>query len=304
MGRKCRLAGWVKLLFGRAMRMAVTGTTGRVGTALARHFAGAHDVIALPRAEFDFADPATMAAWLEDLDCEVFLNPGGLTSLEACEDDSGLARRLNVEAPAQLAEWSARRGVKLVHFSTDYVFAGRTVGLRTEDEEPEPLSVYGATKLAGERAVLTGPGNLVLRVSWVFGPEKPSFIDSVIRQALAGESISAVADKFSLPTHTRDLCEWLEALIEARQTGLFHACQSGPPVSWHGMAEAVVEELLRDGRLSQPLVIREVKMEEAGALRAQRPRHSAMSTAKLQKALGRTPRDWRSALRDYVSECR
>jgi dTDP-4-dehydrorhamnose reductase len=286
------------------MRVAVTGTTGRVGTALAKHFSRDHEVITLPRVEFDFVDPKAMAARLDELDCEVFLNPGGLTSLEACEDDPGLARRLNVEAPAQLAEWSARRGVKLVHFSTDYVFAGRTAGLRTEDEEPEPLSIYGTTKLAGERAVLKESGNLVLRVSWVFGPEKPSFIDSVIRQALAGESISAVADKFSLPTHTRDLCGWLEGLIEGRQTGLFHACQSGLPVSWHGMAEAVVEELVRDGRLSQPLVIREVKMEEAGALRAKRPRHSAMSTAKLQNALGARVRDWRDTVRGYVSECR
>ena len=286
------------------MRVAVTGTTGRVGAALAKHFSRDHEVIPLPRADFDFSDPMSMAARLESLDCEVFLNPGGLTSLEACEDDPEMARQLNVQAPSQLAAWAFLRGVRLIHFSTDYVFSGDQPELRTESETPGPLSVYGRSKLAGEQAVLAHPGNLVLRVSWVFGPEKPSFLDSVIRDALAGKPLSAIADKFSLPTHTRDLSEWSEALIKRQATGLFHACQSGPPVSWHGMAEVVVDELSRLGRLATVPAILATKLEETTAFRAKRPRHTAMSTAKLGQALGELPRDWQAAVRDYVSECR
>ncbi len=286
------------------MRVAVTGTTGRVGAALAKSFSRDYEVIALPRTEFDFSDPVSMAKRLEHLDCEIFLNPGGLTSLEACVDDLEMAQKLNVEAPALLAQWAARRGVKLVHFSTDYVFSGEQSGLRTEAEMPQPLSVYGRTKLAGEQAVLADPGNLVLRVSWVLGPEKPSFLDAVIRDALAGKPISAIADKFSLPTHTRDLCGWTETLIKRQATGLFHACQSGPPVSWHGMAEVAVDELVRLGQLSAAPEILATKLEEATAFRAKRPRHTAMSTAKLQAELEEMPRDWRDVIRDYVSECR
>ena len=291
-------------MFGRAMRVAVTGTTGRVGAALAKHFSRGHEVIALPRAEFDFSDPVSMAARLESLDCDVFLNPGGLTSLEACEDDPELAHQLNAEAPAQFAEWAARRGVKLVHFSTDYVFSGEQPGLRSESETPSPLSVYGRTKLAGEQAVLAHPGNLVLRVSWVFGPEKPSFLDSVIRDALAGKPISAIADKYSLPTHTQDLCGWSEALLKSQATGLFHACQSGPPVSWHDMAGLAVDQLVSGGRLSEAPAILATKLEETTAFRAKRPRHTAMSTTRLEQALGEKPRDWREVVRDHVSECR
>lgn len=286
------------------MRVAITGTTGRVGSALAKHFSGNHEVIPLPRTEFDFSDPLSMAARLECLDCEVFLNPGGLTSLEACEDDPELARQLNVQAPSQLAAWASLHGVKLVHFSTDYVFSGELPRLRGESETPGPLSVYGRTKLAGEQVVLAHPEHLVLRVSWVFGPEKASFLDSVIRDALEGKSLSAIADKFSLPTHTRDLCEWTEELIKHDATGLFHACQAGPPVSWHGMAEVAVDQLVREGRLSELPAILATKLEETTAFRAKRPRHTAMSTAKLGQALGEMPRDWQAAIRDYVSECR
>lgn len=291
-------------MFGRAMRVAVTGTTGRVGAALAKHFSRDHEVIALPRGEFDFSDPVSMAKRLEHLDCEIFLNPGGLTSLEACVDDPERAHQLNVGAPALLAEWAINRGVKLVHFSTDYVFSGVQKGLRTETEMPQPLSVYGQTKLAGEQAVLADPGNLVLRVSWVLGPEKPSFLDAVIRDAIAGRPISAIADKFSLPTHTRDLCGWTETLIKRQASGLFHACQCGPPVSWHGMAELAVDELLRLGRLAAAPEVFATKLDETTAFRAKRPRHTAMSTAKLEQTLGEKPRDWRDVVRGYASECR
>lgn len=293
-----------KLGFSSAMRVAVTGTTGRVGAALARGFARDHEVVALPRREFDLADPKAMAVRLESLDCEVFLNPAGLTSLEACEDEPELAGQLNAHAPALLTEWAARRGVMLVHFSTDYVFSGDDPELRSESDATEPLSIYGSTKLAGEKAVLSDPANLVLRVSWVFGPEKPSFLDTVIRDALAGKPISAVGDKFSLPTHTRDLCDWVGTLIERGMSGLFHACQSGPPVSWHGMACEVVDELLAQGRLPEAPELLATRLSETTAFRAKRPRHSAMSTDRLVEALGYRPEDWRSTVRRYVSESR
>ncbi|MEO0017529.1 MAG: hypothetical protein RLZZ522_812, partial [Verrucomicrobiota bacterium] len=177
-------------------RVAVTGTTGRVGAALARHFASDHEVVELPRARFDLADPAGVARVLEGLDCDIFLNPAGVTGLEACLDDPALAQRVNADAPGEIAAWAARRGVRLIHFSTDYVLGGREPGLHDETETPEPLSDYARTKLAGEQAVLALPGACVMRVSWVFGPEKAALVDTVRAKALAGEPLAAVADKF------------------------------------------------------------------------------------------------------------
>lgn len=282
------------------MRVAVTGTTGRVGAALAGHFALNHQVIPLPRGVCDLADPDQLAAVLDRLECDVFLNPAAITSLEVCEDSPDRAMRVNAEAPGIIAGWASGRGVRFLHFSTDYVFAGTSQELRKEDEVAAPLSVYGRSKLAGEEAVLAGPRNCVIRVSWVFGPEKASFVDGVFDDALAGRPLAAIADKFSLPVLTTDLAYWVERLIEARTTGIVHACNSGDPVSWHGMACTVVEEMAKGGVLSSLPPIQEQLLEEMPSFRATRPRFTAMDTRRLSGILGHVPRPWREALAEYT----
>jgi dTDP-4-dehydrorhamnose reductase len=278
------------------MRIAITGTTGRVGRALARYLAASHEVVELPRRRLDLA--AGGGRVLEDLDFDVLLNPAGLTGLEQCEDDPALARRVNAAAPAALAAVCRERGKKLLHFSTDYVFAGRTPGLRTEDEATEPLSVYGKTKREGELGVLAA-GGAVMRVSWVFGPEKAAFPDQIFDRAVAGQELAAVADKYSKPTFTRDLGEWVEAWLEAGgPAGPIHACNGGPAVSWHGMAEEILSFLVANGIAVPRLAA--LELDRMPAFRAARPRHTAMATPRLEALLGKPPRDWREALREYL----
>lgn len=267
---------------------------------MARHFGSNHEVIPLPRRVCDLADPKSLAAALERLECEVLLNPAGITSLEDCEDDPALAMRVNAEAPAEIAAWAASRGVKIFQFSTDYVFSGQAEGLRGEAEIPEPINYYGRSKLAGEDAVLAWPGNCVVRISWVFGPEKPSFVDAIAKTAIAGRPLAAVADKFSLPVFTGDLAEWIERLVGQGTTGIIHACHSGEPVSWHGMATAVVDELVACGTLATPPDIQRQMLDEMAAFRAARPRFTAMATDRLSGILGAPPRPWHDALIGYV----
>lgn len=283
------------------MRIAVTGTTGRVGVTLARHFSARHQIIALPRTLCDLADPQSLASSLDSLECDVFVNPAGLTSLEACEDDPTLAMRINAEAPAEIAKWAATRSVPVFHFSTDYVFGGKNAGLRGEADPAVPVNVYGRSKRAGELAILANPCNTVIRVSWVFGPEKASFIDQVFDHALAGHPLAAVADKFSLPTYTTDLSRWVECLIEQKATGIFHACNSGDPVSWHDLATAVIEEMIVGGVISKLLPIQKQTLREMTSFRAERPRFTAMSTHRLTNILGNSPRPWQEALAEYVA---
>ena len=283
------------------MRIAVTGTTGRVGAALVRHFSSGHQIIALPRALCDLADPQSLANALECLKCDVFINPAGLTSLEACEDDPALAMRINADAPAEIAKWATHRGIPVFHFSTDYVFGGESDGLRNEADPVVPVNAYGRSKRAGELAILTNPCNTVIRVSWVFGPEKASFIDQVFDHALAGRPLAAVADKFSLPTYTTDLSRWVECLIEQNASGIFHACNSGAPVSWHDLATAIIEEMLARGVISKLLPIQKQTLREMTSFCAERPRFTAMSTQRLTEMLGHPPRPWREALPAYVA---
>ncbi|MES2997604.1 MAG: NAD(P)-dependent oxidoreductase [Verrucomicrobiota bacterium] len=286
----------------KRLRIAVTGTTGRVGAALAKHLAGAHEIIRLPRTVFDLADRANVSAVLSGLNCDVFLNPAGITSLEACEDDPPQAMRVNSQVPGRIAEWCSGNNVRMIHFSTDYVFDGKNGRLLTENDKPAPLSAYGRSKLAGERAVLAFPGHSVLRVSWVFGPEKPSFIDSVFHSALADESLAAVADKTSLPTHTADLCGWAGDLLEKDFSGMLHACNAGEPASWHDIAMVVADEMLALGILKTMPEIVALRMRDVTAFRAPRPVHSAMDSSALAGLLGRTIRPWPEAVRGYVRE--
>jgi dTDP-4-dehydrorhamnose reductase len=282
------------------MRVAITGTTGRVGAALARQLAAAHEIIALPRRVCDLADSESLKAALEPLDCDVFINPAALTNLEACEDDPRQAMRVNSAAPGKIALWAADHGVRMIHFSTDYVFAGETTVPLTEDMTPGPVSAYGRSKLAGEQAVLAHPGNLVIRISWVFGPEKPSFIDQIFDNALAGLPLAAVADKLSLPTCTTDLAHWVERLLETDTSGILHACNPGKPVSWHGLATAVVREMTDHGMLQSCPEIAELTLADMPMFRARRPRFTVMDTRRLSGILGEALRPWPVALEDHV----
>ena len=282
------------------MRVAITGTGGRVGAALARGLADRHEITALTRDSLDLADLAGLPRRLDELDCDVFIHPAGLTGLEQCEEDAALAERVNGVAPGVIAAWAAARGVRMIHFSTDYVLGGETPGLHEEGEVTNPLSVYGRSKQAGERAVLAHPGHLVLRVSWVFGPEKPSFVDTVLENALAGKPLTAVADKFSLPTYTTDLTDWVGQLLDTHACGVMHACNSGEPVSWHGMAEEVLRSALALGMLDSRPEITALALDNVPAFRAKRPRHTAMQTQRLAAAIGQTPRHWKDALGEYL----
>jgi dTDP-4-dehydrorhamnose reductase len=282
------------------MRVAVTGTTGRVGAALARHLAASHEVIPLPRNLCDLADPESLASALDGLDCDVFINPAGITGLESCEDDPRLAMRVNSAAPGKIALWAAAHGVRMIHFSTDYVFDGKSAGRRVEADPAAPINAYGRSKLAGERAVLTHPGHLVLRVSWVFGPEKPSFVDQVIATAQAGQPLAAVADKWSLPTATADLAGWVADLLETDASGVLHACNPGDPVSWHGMATAAIREMLACGAIGEAPEIGPETLAGMPAFRAERPRHTAMDSSRLADVLGKPLRPWPAALAEYV----
>ncbi|MDB6077853.1 MAG: nad(p)-binding domain [Akkermansiaceae bacterium] len=254
----------------------------------------------MPRALLDLGDPEAAVRALWEIPFDVLINPAGLTGLEECEDDPELARRANVLGPAALARHCRDEGARMIHFSTDYVFDGKSPGLKSEEDLTSPLSIYGMTKHEGELAVLEA-GGTVVRVAWVFGPEKAAFPDQLLADALAGRPLGAVADKFSLPTYTRDLAEWIAALIgRVGTSGLFHACNSGEPVSWHGMAEEIVSFLTDRGLLEPGVTVRPLSVMDLPSLRAPRPIHTAMATDQLVAVLGVEPRDWRVALHDHL----
>ncbi|MBB5351936.1 dTDP-4-dehydrorhamnose reductase [Haloferula luteola] len=280
------------------MRVAVTGVTGRVGRALADRLGDRHAVQECPRRQWDLEDP-NLAGKVAETDFELLLHPAAMSSLEECERDPERARRAHVGGTRSLL--GGLEGRPVLYFSTDYVLAGKAPGLKSEEAATAPLSVYARTKWEAEQCVLEA-GGTVMRVSWVFGPEKPAFPESVVKRALAGESLMAIDDKYSLPCSTADLALWVERWIEVGcPAGLFHACQSGPPVSWHGMAVELVEQLWKEGRLDRPVPVQKQSMAAMPGFVAQRPRHTAMATDKLAGMLGWAPRDWREVFRQDLA---
>jgi dTDP-4-dehydrorhamnose reductase len=268
---------------------------------LADYFAERHEVIELCRAEWELST-LDFVARLRELDFDALLNPAANTSLEVCEDEPELARRVNAEAPVKMAAMCRESGRRILHFSTDYVLSGEVPGLHGEDSPIGPISVYGRTKADAERGVLE-EGGCVMRVSWVFGRERPAFPEQVMARALAGEALAAIADKTSLPVYTRDLAAWVEAVVESGfPNQIIHACNSGEPASWHDLAEEVVDFLLERGELKERPDVLAQSLADMAGFRAARPRHTAMATPRLSAILGNPPRCWREALREHLEE--
>lgn len=286
-------------------RILVLGATGGLGRALVRRLSSGHEVTGWGRAELDLERPETIAAALARHDFDVLLNPAGLTSPDVSEEQPEKARLANVAGPQALAEFCQRRGARMIHFSTDYVFSGEAHDLWSEEDETGPVNVYGRTKRDGELAVLDAcPSALVARVSWLFGPDKASHPDHVIQRALRGEELTAVEDKVSAPTSTADLSDWTARIIAEHpgHAGVLHMCNSGI-ASWHSWAEAALA--FAECYCGLPLktrTVRPIKLAELTQLKARRPRMTVMSNERLQSLLAEEIRNWCDAQVDYLVE--
>lgn len=249
--------------------------------------------------ELDFQRPHELAQTLRRLDFNAVVNTAGITSPDVCEDHPELAQLVNEEAPGVVAAECRRRGCRFVQISTDYVFAGNGNTPLSEQDVTAPVNHYGRTKLAGERATLDAmPEAIVARVSWLFGPDKPSFPDQVLQQARAGQQVRAISDKWSTPTSTDDLAEWIEALLmrHAGIKGVLHLCNSGI-ATWQGYAQATVDLAADLGLLPGRVEVAAHSMIGFAPFKAVRPVFTPMTNALLTRLTGIAPDDWRVALR-------
>ena len=246
----------------------------------------------------DLQDLDNVRSVLETARFDALIHPAAITGLEACEDDPEMAMRVNAEAPALLAELCAKRACPFIFVSTDYVFDGVEAGEKAEEDEARPVNVYGRTKLAGERAVLEAyPRAWVARVSWLFGPERPGFVEMIRDRALAGEALAAIDDKVSCPTFVDDAAVAFDRLLELGGDGggVVHVCNPGP-TTWHAYAEEVVRHL---SLIPKPPVARQ-RLADMKMFRAVRPTHTAMAVDRLQRLTGHRMRPWQDALAEYL----
>jgi len=282
-------------------RVVVTGAGGRLGTALVRR-PGGYSVLALDRQALDLTEPGRIAERLEHEPFDALINCAAITNVDYCEGHPDQARRVNAEAVAELATLCSAKGARLIHISTDYVFAGDRPGLLRESDPAEPRSVYGRSKREGELAALADPRHIVARVSWVFGPERPSFLDMLVERATREDRVSAVADKFSSPAYTADLACWIDALLRPGiPGGVVHLCNPGI-TSWCEYGQFALDRVREAGIPLRAAAVEPLRLADMTVFVAERPVHTAMDTARFTDWTGIEPRPWQEAVAAYVTD--
>jgi dTDP-4-dehydrorhamnose reductase len=286
------------------MRVSILGTTGQLATEL-RLQLPARGFELLPPERADLARPGSLGELLSRQRPELVLNAAAYTAVDRAEQEPDLARAVNAEAPGEAATWCRKHGAALIHVSTDYVFDGRKHEPYTESDATGPLGVYGATKLAGEVAVREGlPRHLIFRTSWVFSSHGHNFVKTMLRLADERPELRVVADQRGRPTGAGELARLIWAVSSQLQGagdvpwGTYHLASAGE-TTWHGLAEAILDERARVRSVRPRLVA--ITSEEYPTP-AKRPRNSCLDTTRFESTFQLEPRAWREELRQVVAK--
>jgi len=283
-------------------KILILGSGGRLGAALARIYGSSDfEVAGLNHAAVDLNSSESVQEQVTPLDFDVLINCAALTDVDYCETHQEEALRINAYAARELAQICEKKRARLIHISTDYVFEGVKSSPYMEEDPAHPISVYGESKLRGEQEVLgVSERHLVVRVSWVFGPDRPSFIDGILKRALSEDRAEAIADKFSAPAFTLDVAEYLRPFIEKiPEGGLLHLCNSGQ-CSWREYGQFAMDCAARAGVRLKAAHVHPLKLEEMKSFVAKRPIYTVLSTDKITRLTGRKPRSWQDAVEAYV----
>jgi dTDP-4-dehydrorhamnose reductase len=280
-------------------KIAILGKNGRLGAALCRVLSKKHEVVALGRQEVDLA--ASVSEQLKNLEFDLFINTAAITNLDWCEGNPRAAERVNAGAVGELGAICSAREVRCLHISTDYVFDGAASSPYREDRPASPINVYGKTKRFGEELLLrAGDRRLVIRVSWVFGPDKPSFIDMLLDQALNLERVEAIDDKYSAPTYSLDFAEWIEPILfEFPLGGILHLCNAGG-CSWREYGQWAIDAAADEGIKLKTYKIHPIRLESMTSFVARRPIYTVMDQQRYRETIGISPRSWKEAVRSHV----
>ncbi len=273
------------------MRVFVTGAKGQVGRELARVLAGEQLYLATHQVD-EVSDERIVETIVRERP-DLVIHAAAMTDVDACERDSEQARLVNELGTRWVARGAARAGAFLVAISTDYVFDGNKGGPYVESDPTRPLSVYGATKLAGETAAREEcPRVCIVRTAWVFGVGKNHFITWVLNRVRQGEPVRAVTDKYGSPTSTKDLVAAILRLAECKATGIVHVAGAGW-CNWYEYAQAILAVVAPRHAL-EPIRFADLKRP------APRPDNTALASERLA-ALGVTMRGWREMVEEYLA---
>ena len=288
------------------MRILVPGKTGQVGSELLGALAPLGEVIALDRGQMDLTNADSIRKAIREAKPGIIVNAAGYTTVDKAEAEPDLAMQVNGVAPGIMAEEAKRIGAILVHYSTDYVFDGERDQPYTEDDTPNPVNIYGKTKLAGERAIeAVGGAYLILRTSWVYSARGTNFVLTILRLARERNELSVVDDQAGSPTWARALTQSTADLL--RRTGLipshsgvYHLSATGH-TSRYEFARAIIRIMReRSGIVDGWASVKPIASEQY-PLPARRPRHPVTSTEKIKRVFGVEMPHWEDQLRAFLA---
>ena len=291
------------------LRILIAGAAGQVGRELQRSFADAGEIICHDCDTVDLADPDQVRAMVRRAAPQIILNAAAYTAVDRAEGELEAAMAVNSTAPRVLAEQALLCNALLVHYSTDYVFDGSKPGPWSETDKPNPLSVYGASKLAGEEAIQQAGGKyLIFRTSWVYGPHGRNFLLTMLRMARERDELRIVDDQFGAPTSSIELADATRAVVSGvldgrfghteDWAGLYHMTCSGS-TSWYGFASAIFSRAA--GLLHGKVPVVKPILSSEYITPAKRPRNSVLSNEKLYTRFGARLTPWETALDAVIS---
>lgn len=282
-------------------RILLIGKNGQVGWELQRTLAPLGPLVSTDYPEINFSDPASIRRRVSEAAPHVIINAAAYTAVDKAESEVDRADEINARAPAILAEEARTRSALLVHYSTDYVYDGTKTTPYVEDDAPNPLSAYGRSKLAGDRAVQeSGCAHLILRLCWVYGARGHNFMLTMMRLAREREQLRVVADQFGAPTWSRLIAEATAQAVGqvwrggdlARHNGIYHLSASDS-TSWHGFAKAIVDRMPAEGRKARSV---EAITTAQYPTPARRPAYSVLCGDKLERTFGLRLPPWKEGL--------
>ncbi|MEN6624414.1 MAG: dTDP-4-dehydrorhamnose reductase [Smithella sp.] len=280
------------------MKILLFGYKGMLGSDLLLQLGKKHEIVGMDKDEIDITSFSACEQAIKENSPEIVINSAAYTDVDGCESAQSESFAVNAEAVLNIASACSKKNIRIVHFSTDYVFDGNASEPYKEDDPCNPLNVYGTSKLAGENYLRSLSHNyIIIRTEWLYGKNGKNFVRTILNKAESSKKLEVVDDQIGSPTYTRDLVLAVDMLIERNITGLFHVTNRGN-CSWFQFAKQILKEAgINDVDV---LPIKSSQLKRA----ADRPSYSVLSMQKFISTTGKAMQPWQLALQDYLKEIR
>lgn len=279
------------------MAIWITGSHGMLGTEVSNECRRLGLAFFDTDAEVDITDPFALKDYAEGKPIDTVINCAAYTAVDKAEEETELAFRLNATGPANLAKLARQLGAKFVHISTDYVFDGSAKKPYRPEDEPNPRSAYGRSKLEGERKVAEQyPGAAIVRTAWLYGRRGQNFVSTMLRLFSSRDEVKVVDDQRGSPTLADDLARALVELVGSKRTasGIYHFTNAGE-TTWFGFAQEILRLALQSGMIRRDVKLLPITTEQYPTP-AERPAYSVLDCTRLEEEFGIRPRAWQEAL--------